>query len=114
MHGTDSPYRGALGFADTRPIALEFATMTTMKEYLTCTQAALLLNLSPRTLEKFRVNGGGPAFHKFGSRVRYLRTDLNHWADSRSCVSTSDANYRRVGAGEVLLDEPRRRSRRSR
>lgn len=61
--------------------------------YLTNAEAAALLKLSPRTLEKLRVNGGGPRFHKFGSRVIYARADLDAWASERICESTSDARY---------------------
>ncbi|HEY1891515.1 MAG TPA: DUF3830 family protein [Steroidobacteraceae bacterium] len=41
--------------------------------YLTNAEAAAVLKLSPRTLEKLRMNGGGPRFRKFGSRVIYAR-----------------------------------------
>lgn len=61
--------------------------------YLSNEEAAQLLKLSPRTLEKFRVIGGGPRFRKFGRRVVYAASDLESWADARSCESTSDANY---------------------
>jgi len=33
--------------------------------------AASLLGISPRTLEKYRVCGGGPAYRKLGARVLY-------------------------------------------
>jgi len=65
----------------------------TGSRYLTNTEAAGFLNLSPRTLEKFRVIGGGPRFRKFGRRVLYAMQDLEGWANGRSCESTSDANY---------------------
>ena len=61
--------------------------------YLTNAEAAAILKLSPRTLEKLRVNGGGPRFRKFGSRVIYAREDLDAWANARICESTSDAQY---------------------
>jgi Helix-turn-helix domain len=55
--------------------------------------AARFLNLSPRTLEKHRVIGGGPRFRKFGRRVVYALADLEAWANERSCESTSDPHY---------------------
>jgi len=57
------------------------------------------LRLSPRTLEKLRVLGGGPRFRKFGRRVRYALADLDAWADGRSYAMTSDPEYldRRAG-----------------
>ncbi len=60
------------------------------RHFLNNTQAAAYLNLSPRTLEKQRVIGGGPRFRKFGRRVLYARVDLDTWADDRRCASTSD------------------------
>jgi hypothetical protein len=61
--------------------------------YLDNTQAATFLNLSPRTLEKLRTQGGGPPFRKFRRRVRYALPDLEAWANSRVCESTSDPAY---------------------
>ena len=45
-------------------------------EFLTNDEAAAFLRLSPRTLEKQRVLGGGPRFRKFGARVLYAAEDL--------------------------------------
>ncbi len=39
-------------------------------------EAARILGLSPRTLEKKRCQGRGPAFHKLGSRVLYALDEL--------------------------------------
>jgi hypothetical protein len=61
--------------------------------HLTQEEAAAHLNLSPRTLEKYRVIGGGPKFRKLGTRVRYTLSDLNEWSAARTCESTSDAAY---------------------
>jgi hypothetical protein len=61
--------------------------------YLTNDEAATFLKLSPRTLEKQRVIGGGPRFRKFGRRVVYAIADLEIWANARVCDSTSDDNY---------------------
>ena len=62
--------------------------------YLSSEEAGALLRVSPRTLEKFRVIGGGPRFRKFGRKVLYARSDLETWANQRACASTSDAAYR--------------------
>ena len=61
--------------------------------YLTNNEAATFLRLSPRTLEKNRVIGGGPRFHKFGRRVLYAISDLEAWAGERSHEMTSDPGY---------------------
>jgi hypothetical protein len=59
-------------------------------EFLTNDEAAVFLRLSPRTLEKQRVLGGGPRFRKFGARVLYAVDDLRAWANSRAYGMTSD------------------------
>jgi predicted site-specific integrase-resolvase len=53
-------------------------------------QAAELLGISPRTMESWRVTGGGPVYIKVGGRVRYRRRDLEVWIDARRRTSTSD------------------------
>ncbi|UTM01063.1 helix-turn-helix domain-containing protein [Alcaligenes sp. NLF5-7] len=67
--------------------------------YLTNEEAAALLRLSPRTLEKQRVQGGGPRFRKFGRRVMYAMTDLEAWADAQVYDMTSDPEYLARHAG---------------
>ena len=59
-------------------------------DFLTNAEAAAFLRLSPRTLEKQRVLGGGPRFHKFGRRVLYSVRDLESWAHARSFDMTCD------------------------
>ena len=60
------------------------------RKYLSTREAAEWLGLSPRTLDRYRVSGDGPAFHRFGSRVRYMAGDLEAWASARRRLSTSD------------------------
>lgn len=44
---------------------------------LSTAEAGRLLGVSPRTLEDWRLRGGGPLFRKLGRRlVRYLSSDL--------------------------------------
>ncbi|MGR4870282.1 helix-turn-helix transcriptional regulator [Variovorax sp. LARHSF232] len=62
-------------------------------QFLTTEEAGRFLRLSPRTLEKQRVLGGGPRFRKFGARVVYAVQDLRAWADSRAYGMTSDPGY---------------------
>ena len=76
------------------PAATQQPTQTTQSaRYLTNNEAADFLRLSPRTLEKQRVIGGGPRFRKFGRRVMYAIVDLETWADARSFEMTSDPEY---------------------
>lgn len=69
--------------------------------YLSNGEAAEFLRLSPRTLEKQRVIGGGPRFRKFGRRVMYAVIDLEVWADARSFGMTSDPEYTEVTAAHA-------------
>lgn len=55
-------------------------------------RAAAYLGLSPRTLDGYRVSGDGPAFHRFGNRVRYRGLDLNAWAAKRRATTTAEAD----------------------
>ncbi|MGB3882263.1 MAG: helix-turn-helix domain-containing protein [Diaphorobacter nitroreducens] len=87
--------------APLRPSAAVSTTVSTAtataaaqpQRYLTNEEAAEYLRLSPRTLEKQRVLGGGPKFRKFGRRVMYAVADLDAWAADRSFESTSDPEY---------------------
>ncbi len=58
--------------------------------YLTTRQAAAVLGVSRRTLEHYRVRGGGPPYLSYCNRIRYLRRDLHRWAAERRRRSTSD------------------------
>lgn len=58
--------------------------------FLNTDQAASLLNISPRTLERWRFEGKGPSFRKFGRRAMYAQTDLVEWAESRRRTSTAE------------------------
>lgn len=71
------------------------------QRYLSNGEAADFLRLSPRTLEKQRVIGGGPRFRKFGRRVMYALMDLEAWADARSFGMTSDPEYAEATAARV-------------
>lgn len=64
--------------------------------YLAQAEAGAFLGLSPRTLERFRVEGRGPTFLKLGRRVLYARADLVRWAEAQRRSSTADA-----GAGRA-------------
>ena len=53
--------------------------------------AAERLNISPRTLERWRIVGGGPPYRKLGPQiVRYSVEDLDAWFAGSRRVSTSD------------------------
>src|SRR5689334_11410188 len=45
-------------------------------EYVTAREAAALLHVSVKTLEKMRAESRGPKYKRIGRAVRYLRSDL--------------------------------------
>jgi predicted DNA-binding transcriptional regulator AlpA len=62
------------------------------EELLTTRQAASMLGLSGRTLEGFRLKGGGPPYKQLGGRtVRYQANELRAWIASRSAPHTAKA-----------------------
>ena len=67
--------------------------------YLTTVEAADFVRLSPRTLERLRVDGTGPKFIKAGrgkrARVLYRVADLKEWLESDVYQSTSEYPARR-------------------
>ena len=60
-----------------------------MLRLLTQVEAARLLRLSERTLERLRLTGGGPLYVKAGRAVRYREADLEAWIAARVVSSTS-------------------------
>jgi excisionase family DNA binding protein len=60
-----------------------------MLRLLTQREAALAMRLSERTLERLRLQGGGPMFVKAGRSVRYREADLEAWIAARVVASTS-------------------------
>ncbi|MGL1921590.1 MAG: helix-turn-helix domain-containing protein [Hyphomicrobiales bacterium] len=45
--------------------------------------------ISARTLQRWRLEGVGPAFIKLGRLVRYRQSDLNNFLDENKCTSTA-------------------------
>ena len=52
-------------------------------------QVADMLCQSVRTIQKWRLTGNGPEFHKLGRSVRYRQSDVLAWADTRRKAHTS-------------------------
>jgi len=48
------------------------------------------LEVSERTVEQWRLVGGGPRYVKMGRLCRYRRADVDAWLESRVRRSTSD------------------------
>jgi hypothetical protein len=55
-------------------------------------EAASLLRVSKSWLDKTRIYGGGPEYHKFGRRVVYDVNDLQEWAALNKRRHTSEPN----------------------
>jgi excisionase family DNA binding protein len=67
--------------------------LPTSLRFLTQKQLAELLNLSERTLERWRVEGRGPKFVAMGPRRRLYRVaDVDEWAKAQTFGSTAAAN----------------------
>lgn len=54
-----------------------------MTDYLTPKQVANRLNITVRTLRRWRQSGGGPPWMRLEGRIRYQTTDLTAWLDER-------------------------------
>jgi predicted DNA-binding transcriptional regulator AlpA len=57
---------------------------------LTGREAAALLRLSERTMERHRAAGTGPQYLALGRAIRYLRRDLLDWIERAARQSTSE------------------------
>jgi hypothetical protein len=88
--GSSSPPHAAASGA---PQPAGVPAVSANPEFLTTHEAGAFLRLSPRTLEKLRVLGGGPNFRKLRARVVYAAADLRAWADSHTYGMTSDPGY---------------------
>ena len=49
---------------------------------LTSKQAAKFMNLSIRTLQRYRTNQDGPVYSRIGQRILYFTEDLLKWANA--------------------------------
>jgi predicted DNA-binding transcriptional regulator AlpA len=58
--------------------------------FLSAQEAAAFLRISPVTLGRWRIEGHGPRFAKFGRRVLYARSELLAWARAQTRQSTSE------------------------
>ena len=61
-----------------------------LPRFLSTPQAAEVVTVSARTLERLRVAGEGPAYHRFGEQIRYALSDLLEWV--ASCRMTPGAD----------------------
>ncbi len=66
-------------------------------ELLSQKRVATELGISHRTLEKWRVVGGGPRFIRVGRLVRYRQEDVQDWMRSRTVSNTTEADQLLTG-----------------
>ncbi len=64
--------------------------------HLNQVELAARLKISPRTLERWRWKGLGPAFLKIGGRVIYRLDDVEAYENGRRCESTVQSTALRV------------------
>ncbi len=75
-------------------IAVVAASPHSGDRYLTTEEVARIMRVSPRTLERMRGNGTGPAFIKIGpglrAPVRYRESVVYAYLNQRNYLSTTD------------------------
>ena len=72
------------------PTALNVGLTDTRADSLPRLKRRTFLRISSVTLGRWRVEGCGPGYRKFGRRVVYALDDLLAWAKEQSRSSTSD------------------------
>lgn len=61
-----------------------------LPEFVRPREAAAILRLSVRFLDRCRMHGGGPAYYNFGNRIVYALGDLGVWAAARRYRNTAE------------------------
>lgn len=61
-----------------------------LDEAVTTAEASRIVGFPPSTLSTWRSRGGGPAFLKVGTAVRYQRRALFEWLAGRERANTAD------------------------
>ena len=57
--------------------------MRTSETFFYPDEVSKQLGVSKSTLAKWRMSGSGPAYHRFGRRVRYSELDNSAWVSSK-------------------------------
>ena len=63
--------------------------METNGMYLTSEELAARIRVAPSTLAKWRMEGRGPAFYKFGKRVLYHLDIVEEWERGNLRLNTA-------------------------
>jgi len=76
--------------------------LTTTDPLLKKNEAAARAHRSPRTLERYRKEGGGPIYTRLGPRdVRYYASDIDAWLNRQRFESIADEHSRENRADAV-------------
>ncbi len=70
-------------------------------------EAAKYVGLSASSLNKMRLTGTGPGFHRLGRAIVYLPSDLDSWMAARRTTSTTDGDARLPKRLSDLLPQAR-------
>jgi hypothetical protein len=65
--------------------------VTTRSIFLTTVETADFLRVNSVSLARWRMEGRGPPYKKFGRKVLYSRSDLIAWTEAQTRLSTSDS-----------------------
>ena len=65
-------------------------TESIARRFVNVSEASSYTGISISQLNKYRVFGGGPTYHKIGRRVIYTYDDLDFWLAAYRRVTTSD------------------------
>lgn len=73
-----------------RPDSPESAVGSSLERLLNEKEVAGLLGISTRSLQNYRVDGGGPEFIRIGRRVAYEPAAVRCWIAAQRRRSTAD------------------------
>lgn len=62
-----------------------------MSPLLNTAEAAKLLHVAEITISKWRMDGLGPQFIRFGRGIRYRVSDIEAWVETRAGADASEA-----------------------
>ena len=58
-----------------------------MKKYLFPKEVEAIYGIPVKTLANWRCKGRGPAYYKYGARIRYSIMDLDHWVQQHRTMT---------------------------
>ena len=69
-----------------------------LPEFVKPREAAAILRVSTESLRRYRIRGGGPAYHMFGTSIVYALADLADWAAGQRYHHTGQFHTGQPGA----------------